>query len=79
MSMQLLCNAALVSVVQQSESAACLPIPCLFFGFPFCLGHTRAVKEGPLSYAVGSHWLSVLYIVSTLHLPVPILFALRWS
>lgn len=61
----------LYDAVQQSESAACLPIPSLFFGFPFRLGHPRAIKEGPLSYAVGSHWLSVLCIVSRLHICHP--------
>ena len=54
----LLYNAVLVSTVQQSGSAICLPIPSLFFGFPFHLGHPRAIEEGPLSYAVGFHWLS---------------------
>ena len=59
---QLLYNVVLVSAVQQSESAICIHISPLFWiSFPF--SSPQSTEQSSLCYIVGSHQLSVLYIV----------------
>ena len=59
---QLLCNTVLVYTVQQSETAIRIHISPLFqISFPF--RSPQNIEQRSLCYTVGSHQLSVLYIV----------------
>ena len=59
---QFLYNAVSVSAVQQSESAICIHIyPLFWISFPF--RSPQSTEQSSLCYTVGSHQLSVLYIV----------------
>ena len=59
---QLFYNVVLVSTVQRSESAICIHISPLFWiSFPF--KSSQNIEQSSLCYTVGSHQLSVLYIV----------------
>ena len=57
----------LVSTVQQSESAIRIHISPLFqISFPF--RSPQSTEQGSRCYTVGSHQLSILYIVSTVYM-----------
>ena len=59
----MLSNVALVSTAQQSESAICIHIyPLFWISFPF--RSAQSFEQSSLSYTVGSHELSILYVVS---------------
>ena len=59
---QLYYNVVLVSTVQRSESAICIHISPLFWiSFPF--RSPKSTKQSSLCYTVGSHQLSILYIL----------------
>ena len=64
---QLLYNILLVSAIQQSESAIRIHISPLFWiSFPF--KSPQSDEQSSLCYTVGSHQLSILYIVSTVYI-----------
>ena len=64
---QLLYNVVLVSTVQQSESAIHIHISPLFWiSFPF--RSLQSIQQSSLCYTVGSHQLSILYIVSIVYI-----------
>ena len=58
---QLLYN-VLVSAVYQSESVTCIHISVLF-GISFPFRSAQNIEQSSLCYTVGSHQLSILYIV----------------
>ena len=59
---QLLYNTVLVYNVQQSESAICIHTSPLFW-ISFSFRSPQSTEQSSLCYAVGSHQLSILYIV----------------
>ena len=66
---QLLYNVVLVSTVQQSLSAIRIHISPLFWiSFPFRSAQT--IEQSSLCYTVGSHQLSILYIVSIVYIDI---------
>ena len=64
---QLLYNVVLVSTVQQSESAIRIHI-CPLFWISFSCRSLQSTEQSSLCYAVGSHQLSILYIVSIVYI-----------
>ena len=68
---QLLYNVVLVSAVQPSESVIHIHISPLFWiSFPF--RSPQSTEQSSLCYAVGSHQLSILYIVVYIYMSIPI-------
>ena len=68
---QLLYNVVLISTVQQSESVIRIHISPLF-GISFPFRSPQSTEQSSLSYTVGSHQLSILYIVSVVYMSIPI-------
>ena len=58
---QLLYNVVLVPAVQPGESAICIHISPLWISF--ALRSPQSIAQSSLCYTVGSHQLSILYIV----------------
>ena len=65
--LQLLYNVVLVSTVQLSESAIRIHISSLFW-ISFSFRSPQSIEQSSLCYTVGSHKLSILYIVSILYI-----------